>query len=80
MVDDSVKANTARLDRQEATIRQNQAGLSEMRDEMKKVKSNTAGGQIPGTSTTRPPDQREELQCSHKETVKGCSLTTVDGQ
>ena len=37
-VDDSVKANSARLDRQEATIRQNQAGLSELREEIRRVK------------------------------------------
>ena len=36
-VDDSVKANSARLDRQEATIRQNQAGLSELREEIRRV-------------------------------------------
>lgn len=51
LVDDLVKANSARLDRQEATIRQNQAGLSVLRDEMRKLKDQ---GLPTSASTPRP--------------------------
>ena len=39
-IDDAVKGNSARLDRQEATIKQNQTGLSELREEIRVMKSN----------------------------------------
>ena len=37
-LDDNVKGNSARLDRQESTIRQNQASISEIRSEMQRIK------------------------------------------
>ena len=74
VIDDTVKGNSARLDRQEATIKQNQAGIREMREEitcLKEPKRNptpTPWGQqqpeTPGTSIST--EQKREFDVARR--------------
>ena len=53
-IDDAVKGNSARLDRQEATIRLNQAGVSELREEVRRLKDRPQEMSTPKIPRSRP--------------------------
>ena len=60
-LDDNVKGNSARLDRQEATIRQNQASISEIRSEMQRIKD-TPNAPAPTLQVTPMPNQVPDVE------------------
>ena len=58
-LDDNVKGNSARLDRQESTIRKNQASISEIKAEMQRIKDNPALPTLVPQNPSAPPNVPE---------------------